>query len=112
MATLRLAVAITRLNDRYDAHVTYQEGDMGGIAGTIPVERNEATGRLEVDEAAIPAIAKAFGLTKKPASKPKPTAKLKPAKPAPNRPARSRAARPAACPRQHASDPAGMDSGA
>src|SRR4051812_26567522 len=97
MATLRLAVAITRLNDRYDANVTYQQGYMAAIAGRIPVERNEATGRLEVDEAAIPAIAKAFGLTKKPATKPKPaakpTAKPKPAKPAPNRPARSRAAR-------------------
>jgi hypothetical protein len=93
MATLRLAVAITRLNDRYDANVTYQQGYMAAIAGRIPVERNEATGRLEVDEAAIPAIAKAFGLTKKPAAKPKPTTKPKPAKPAPNRPARSRAAR-------------------
>jgi hypothetical protein len=86
MATLRLAVAITRLNDRYDANVTYQQGYMAAIAGRIPVERNEATGRLEVDEAAIPAIAKAFGVTK-------PTAKPKPSKPAPNRPARSRAAR-------------------
>src|SRR3982750_3100661 len=99
MATLRLAVAITRLNDRYDANVTYQQGYMAGIAGRIPVERNEATGRLEVDEAAIPAIAKAFGLTKKPqpAAKPKPTAKPtakpKPAKSAPNRSARSRAPR-------------------
>src|SRR3954451_4603410 len=102
MATLRLAVAITRLNDRDDANVTYQQGYMAAIAGRIPVERNEAPGRLEVDEAAIPAIAKAFGLTKKsqPASKPKPTAKPtakpKPAKPAPNRPAPSRAPRPAA----------------
>jgi hypothetical protein len=95
MATLRLAVAITRLNDRYDANVTYQQGYMAAIAGRIPVERNEATGRLEVDEAAIPAIAKTFGVTKKPqpASKPKPTAKPKPSKPAPNPPARSRAAR-------------------
>ena len=98
MATLRLAVAITRLNDRYDANVTYQQGYMAAIAGRIPVERNEATGRLEVDEAAIPAIAKAFGLVKKPQpdAKPKPTAKPKLAKPAPNRPARSRAARSAA----------------
>jgi hypothetical protein len=99
MVTLRLAVAITRLNDRYDANVTYQQGYMAAIAGRIPVERNEATGRLEVDEAAIPAIAKAFGVTKKPATKPdakpKPTAKPT-AKPAPNRPARSRAPRPAA----------------
>ena len=93
MATLRLAVAIARVNARYDANVTYQQGYMAAIAGRIPVERNEATGRMEVDEAAIPAIAKAFGLTKKPAAKPKPTAKPKPAKPAPNRPARSRAAR-------------------
>jgi hypothetical protein len=99
MVTLRLAVAITRLNDRYDANVTYQQGYMAAIAGRIPVERNEATSRLEVDEAAIPAIAKAFGVTKKPATKPdakpKPTAKPT-AKPAPNRPARSRAPRPAA----------------
>jgi hypothetical protein len=93
MAMLKLAVAITRVNARYDANVTYQQGYMAGIAGTIPVERNEATGRLEVDEANLPAIAKVFGLTKKPASKPKPTAKPKPSKPAPNRPARSRAAR-------------------
>src|SRR3954463_12170854 len=71
---LRLAVAITRLNDRYDANVTYQQGYMAAIAGRIPVERNEATGRLEVDEAAIPAIGKAFGLTKKspPAAKAEP----------------------------------------
>ena len=97
MATLRLAVAIARVNARYDANVTYQQGYMAAIAGRIPVERNEATGRMEVDEAAIPAIAKAFGVTKKPATKPdakpKPTAKPKPAKPAPNPPARSRAAR-------------------
>jgi hypothetical protein len=95
MAKLKLAVAITRVNARYDANVTYQQGYMAGIAGTIPVERNEATGRLEVDEANLPAIAKVFGLTKKPqpAAKPKPTAKPKPSKPAPNRPARSRAAR-------------------
>src|SRR3954453_19276471 len=95
MAKLKLAVAIARVNARYDANVTYQQGYMAGIAGTIPVERNEATGRLEVDEAAIPAIGKGFGLTKRPPSKPKPTAKPKPAKPAPHRPARSRAARPA-----------------
>jgi hypothetical protein len=99
MAMLKLAVAITRVNARYDANVTYQQGYMAGIAGTIPVERNEATGRLEVDEANLPAIAKVFGLTKKPqpAAKPKPTAKPtakpKPSKPAPNRPVRSRAAR-------------------
>jgi hypothetical protein len=95
MAMLKLAVAITRVNARYDANVTYQQGYMAGIAGTIPVERNEATGRLEVDEANLPAIAKVFGLTKKPqpAAKPNPTAKPKPSKPAPNRPARSRAAR-------------------
>jgi hypothetical protein len=91
MAKLKLAVAIARVNARYDANVTYQQGYMAGIAGQIPVERNEATGRLEVDEAAIPAIAKAFGVTKKPAAKT--TTKPKPAKPAPNRPARSRAAR-------------------
>jgi hypothetical protein len=97
MAKLKLAVAIARVNARYDANVTYQQGYMAGIAGTIPVERNEATGRLEVDEANLPAIAKVFGLTPvkkpQPASKPKPTAKPKPSKPAPNRPARSRAAR-------------------
>jgi hypothetical protein len=95
MATLRLAVAIARVNARYDANVTYQQGYMAAIAGRIPVERNEATGRMEVDEAAIPAIGKAFGLTKKPQpdAKPKPTVKPKPSKPAPNRPARSRAAR-------------------
>jgi hypothetical protein len=101
MAKLKLAVAITRVNARYDANVTYQQGYMAGIAGTIPVERNEATGRLEVDEANLPAIAKVFGLTPvkkpQPAAKPKPTAKPtakpKPSKPAPNRPVRSRAAR-------------------
>src|SRR3954465_4943559 len=101
MAKLKLAVAIARVNARYDANVTYQQGYMAGIAGTIPVERNEATGRLEVDEANLPAIAKVFGLTKKtqPAPKPtgKPSAKPKPAaKPAPNRPARSRTSRSAA----------------
>jgi hypothetical protein len=89
MAKLKLAVAISRVNARYDANVTYQQGYMAGIAGQIPVERNEATGRLEVDEANLPAIAKVFGLTKKA----KPAAKPKPSKPAPNRPARSRAAR-------------------
>ena len=45
MAMLKFAVAITRLNDRYDANVTYQQGYMAAIAGRIPVERNEATGR-------------------------------------------------------------------
>ena len=88
MAKLKLAAAIARVNSRYDANVTYQQAYMAGIAGRIPVERNEATDRLEVDETAIPAIAKAFGLTpaKKAQTAAKPAAK----------PARSRATRPAA----------------
>jgi hypothetical protein len=63
MATLKLAVAITQMNARYNAHLTYQQAYMAGIAGRIPVERNEATGRLEIDEADYPAIVEAFGLT-------------------------------------------------
>ena len=81
MAKLKLAVAIARVNSRYDANVTYQQAYMAAIAGRIPVERNEATDRLEVDETAIPAIAKAFGLT--PVKKAQPAAKpgAKPARP-------------------------------
>jgi hypothetical protein len=103
MAKLKLAIAIARVNARYNANLTYQQVYMAGIAGRIPVERNDATGRLEIDEDAYPAIAKAFGIASvkktQPATKPvgKPSAKPKPAaKPAPNRPARSRASRSAA----------------
>jgi hypothetical protein len=73
MAKLKLAVAIARVNARYDANLTYQQGYMAGIAGRIPVERNEATDRLEVDESAIPAIAEAIGLA--PVRKAQPAAK-------------------------------------
>jgi hypothetical protein len=86
MANLKLAVAIARVNAEYDANLTYQQGYMAGIAGRIPVERNKATDRLEVDETAIPAIAKAFGLA--PVKKAQPVAK-----PGPTRPARPRATR-------------------
>jgi hypothetical protein len=93
MAKIKLADAVCRLNDRYDADLSYQQIYMLGIQCRVPVERNE-TGRFwVVDEANLPAIAKTLGLTKKPqpAAKPKPTAKPKPSKPAPNRPARPRA---------------------
>ena len=93
MADIKLADAVRWLNDRYDTELTYQQLYMFGLQRRIPVER-DPTGRFwEIDEANLPAIAKTLGLTKKPASKPKPTAKPKPAKPAPNRPARLRAAR-------------------
>jgi hypothetical protein len=97
MADIKLADAVRWLNDRYDAEITYQQLYMYGLQRRIPVDR-DLTGRFwVVDEANLPAIAKTLGLTKKPASKPKPaakpTAKPKPSNPAPNRPARSRAAR-------------------
>jgi hypothetical protein len=93
MADIKLADAVRWLNDRYDAELTYQQLYMYGLQRRIPVDR-DLTGRFwVVDEANLPAIAKTLGLTKKPASKPKPTAKPKPSKPAPSRPARSRAAR-------------------
>src|SRR3954469_6109152 len=93
MADIKLADAVRWLNDRYDAELTYQQLYMYGLQRRIPVER-DPTGRFwEIDEDNLPAIAKTLGLTKKPVSKPNPTAKPKPAKPAPNRPARSRAAR-------------------
>jgi hypothetical protein len=75
MAKLKLAVAIARVNGRYGSNLTYQQAYMAGIAGRIPVERNEATGRLEVDESAHLAIAKAFGLIP-PKPKAKPAAKV------------------------------------
>jgi hypothetical protein len=78
MAMLKLAVAIARVNALYDTNLTYQQAYMAGIAGRIPVERNEATGRLEVDEAAYPAIAKAFGLA--PVKKAQPATKANPNK--------------------------------
>jgi hypothetical protein len=97
MADIKLADAVRWLNDRYDTDLTYQQLYMFGLQRRIPVDR-DGTGRFwVVDEANLPTIAKTLGLTKKPASKPKPaakpTAKPKPSKPAPNRPARSRAAR-------------------
>jgi len=96
MADIKLADAVRWLNDRYDTEITYQQAYMLGLRRHIAVER-DPTGRFwVVDEANLPAIAKTLGLTKKPASKPKPTAKPKPSKPAPSRPARSRAIRPAA----------------
>jgi hypothetical protein len=100
MARIKLTDGVLRLNDRYDAEITYQQLYMYGLQRRIPVER-DPTGRFwEIDEDNLPAIARTLGLTKKPASKPKPTAKPtakpKPSKPAPNRPPRSRAARPAA----------------
>jgi hypothetical protein len=96
MADIKLADAVRWVNDRYDAKLTYQQLYMFGLQRRIPVERDDGGRFWVVDEANLPAIAKTLGLTKKPASKPKPTAKPKPSKPAPSRPARSRAIRPAA----------------
>src|SRR3954463_10886305 len=93
MADIKLADAVRWLNDRYDAKLTYQQLYMFGLQRLIPVERDDGGRFWVVDDANLPAIAKTLGLVKKPASKPKPTAKPKPAKPAPNQPARSRAAR-------------------
>ena len=51
MAKIKLADAVCRLNDRYDADLSYQQVYMLGIQRRIPVERNE-TGRFwVVDEA-------------------------------------------------------------
>jgi hypothetical protein len=93
MADIKLADAVRWLNDRYDADLTYQQLYMFGLQRRIPVDRDPSGRFWVVDDANLPAIGKTLGLTKKPASKPKPTAKPKPSKPAPNRPARSRAAR-------------------
>jgi hypothetical protein len=94
MATIKLADAVRRLNDRYDANLTYQQLYMLGLQRRIPVERND-TGRFwVVDETNLPRIAKTLGLI---AAKPKPAAKPvgKP-KPAAVKPARSRTTRSAA----------------
>jgi hypothetical protein len=98
MAQIKLADAVGRLNDRYDAALTYQRLYMLGLQRRIPVARDE-TGRFwVVDKADLPRIAKTPGLT---AAKPKsqPGTKNKPAakpKPAPVKPARSRSTRSAA----------------
>lgn len=79
MAKMKLADAVGRVNTRYSANLTYQRLYMAGIAGRVPVERDETGSRWVVDETAIPAIAKAFGLipTK---SNAKPAAKASTAK--------------------------------
>jgi hypothetical protein len=83
MATIKLADAVRRLNDRYDADLTYQQVYMLGLQRRIPVERNE-TGRFwVVDEANLAAIAKALRLgpakaKPKPAAKPVPTKRPRP----------------------------------
>jgi hypothetical protein len=84
MAKMKLADAVGRLNARYDADVTYQRAYMAGLAGRVPVERDD-TGRFWlVDESNLTAMAKALGLTAKPKSKP--GAKPKPAaRPGPKR---------------------------
>jgi hypothetical protein len=90
MSKIKLADAVRRLNDRYAADLTYQQIYMAGIAGRVPVERNE-TGRFwVVDETNLAAMAKALGLA--PAkSKPAANTAVKP-KPARPRTSRSRAA--------------------
>lgn len=91
MAQIKLVDANRRLNDRYDADLSYQQLYMLGVQRRIPVERDE-TGRFwVVDEANLPRIAKILGLTGKP--KPKPGTKSKPAT---AKPARSRTTRSAA----------------
>jgi hypothetical protein len=92
MAKFKLADACVWVNDQYDAELTYQQLYMYGLQRRIPVERDENGRNWVIDEDNLPAIPKALNLTKKPVSKPKPTAKPKPAKPAPNRPARSASA--------------------
>src|SRR3954454_24750920 len=68
MAKIKLADAVRRLNDHYDADLSYQQLYMLGLQRRIPVERNE-TGRFwVVDEANLTAMAKALGLV---AAKPK-----------------------------------------
>jgi hypothetical protein len=91
MAKIKLADAVCRLNDRYDADLSYQQVYMLGIQRRIPVERNE-TGRFwVVDEANLIAMAKALGLAPVKA-KPKPAADTPAkAKPATSKPARPRA---------------------
>jgi hypothetical protein len=75
MANIKLADAVRRLNDRYDADLSYQQLYMLGLQRRIPVERNE-TGRFwVVDEANLTAMAKALGLAPaKSKAKPKPAA--------------------------------------
>jgi hypothetical protein len=92
MAKIKLADAVCRLNDRYDADLSYQQIYMLGIQRRIPVERNE-TGRFwVVDEANLTAMAKALGLAPvKSKTKPKSAADTA-AKPEPaSKPARPRA---------------------
>jgi hypothetical protein len=99
MAKIKLADAVRRLNDHYDADLSYQQLYMLGLQRRIPVERNE-TGRFwVVDEANLTAMAKALGLAPaKPKAKPKLAAADTAAKPkaAASKPARQRASRPAA----------------
>jgi hypothetical protein len=91
MAKIKLADGVGRLNDRYDADLSYQQLYMAAISGKIPAER-DGTGRFWlIDEANLPATAKALGLVAV-KSKPKPAAK--PA--APKRPRTIRSARSAA----------------
>jgi hypothetical protein len=95
MAKIKLADAVRRLNDRYDAALSYQQLYMLGLQRRIPVERNE-TGRFwVVDEANLTAMAKALGLVAaKPKAKPATKPKAKPAiKPGSTRAVRSRATR-------------------
>jgi hypothetical protein len=77
MAQIKLADAVGRLNDRYDAALTYQRLYMLGLQRRIPVARDESGRFWVVDEANLPRIAKTLGLTAaKPKSKPGPKHKL------------------------------------
>jgi hypothetical protein len=84
MTKMKLVDAVGWLNARYDADVTYQRAYMAGLAGRVPVERDD-TGRFWlVDESNLTAMAKALGLTAKPSTKP--STKPKPAaRPGPKR---------------------------
>jgi hypothetical protein len=75
MAKIKLADAVCRLNDRYNADLSYQQIYMLGIQRRIPVERNESGRFWMVDEANLIAMAKALGLAPaKSKTKPKPAA--------------------------------------
>src|SRR3954470_15103086 len=102
MAKIKLADAVRRLNDRYDAALSYQQLYMLGLQRRIPIERNE-TGRFwVVDEANLSTMAKALGLVPaKSKAKPKPAANTA-AKP---KAAASKPARPRAAPRPSTSRP-------
>jgi hypothetical protein len=73
MAQIRLTDALRRLNAEHGGTISYQKLFLAVASGRVPAERDHTGSRWVIDEANLPAVAAALGLTGQQSEPPAPS---------------------------------------